>query len=78
MSASKPEMSSRSAIDPHQRFRNNIALFATACKIIAAPINCGSVWVRFVDEVPGAAFDREITAYLPGATLLSSPRLYGY
>jgi hypothetical protein len=32
--------------------------------------------VRVVDEVSGAVFEREITADLPAATQLLSPRLF--
>jgi hypothetical protein len=35
---------------------------------IAAPPNGSSVWVRVIDEVTGAVFEREITAELPAAT----------
>jgi hypothetical protein len=42
--------------------------------LIAAPPNGSSAWVRVVDEVSGAVFEREITADLPAATQLLSPR----
>ncbi len=43
---------------------------------IAAPPNGSSIWVRVVDEVSGAVFEKEITADLPGATQFLSPRLF--
>ncbi len=43
--------------------------------LYAAP-SAGSVWVRVVEEVSGAIAEVEITANLPGATQLLSPRNY--
>ncbi len=43
---------------------------------IAAPPNGSSVWVCVVDEVAEAAFEQEVTADMPTATLFLSPRLF--
>ena len=43
---------------------------------IAAAPNAGSVWVRVVDEVTGAVFEQEVTADLPAAHQVLSPRLF--
>lgn len=43
---------------------------------IAAAPNATSVWVRAVNEVTGAVFEREITSDLPASTQFLSPRLY--
>ena len=43
---------------------------------IAASPNAGSVWVRVVDEVSGAAFEQEVTADLPAASQFLAPRLF--
>ncbi|WP_338068419.1 hypothetical protein [Alexandriicola marinus] len=43
--------------------------------LYAAP-NASSVWVRVVEEVSGAVAEVEITANLPAATQLLSPRNY--
>jgi hypothetical protein len=43
--------------------------------LYAAP-NAGSVWVRVVEEVSGAVAEVEITANLPAAAQLLSPRNY--
>jgi hypothetical protein len=43
---------------------------------IAAAPNAGSVWVRAVNEVTGAVYEREITTDLPATTQFLSPRLY--
>lgn len=43
---------------------------------IAAAPNTGSVCVRAVDEVSGAAFEQEVTADLPAANQVLSPRLF--
>jgi hypothetical protein len=44
--------------------------------IIATAPNGGSVWVRIVDELSGAVFERELTTDLPASTQFLSPRLY--
>jgi len=43
---------------------------------VAAAPNAGSVWVRLVNEVPGAVFEAEITTDLPATTQFLLPRLY--
>jgi hypothetical protein len=43
---------------------------------IAAAPNAASVWVRAVNEVTGAVFEREVTSDLPASTQFLSPRLY--
>lgn len=43
---------------------------------ISAPPNGSSVWVRVLDEVSGAVFEREISADLPANTRFLSPRLF--
>jgi hypothetical protein len=43
---------------------------------IAAAPNAASVWVRAVNEVTGAVFEREITSDVPASTQFLSPRLY--
>jgi hypothetical protein len=42
---------------------------------IAAPPNGSLVWISVADEVSGAVFELQITADLPGAMQLLSPRL---
>ena len=43
---------------------------------IAAAPNAASVWVRAVNEITGAVYEREITTDLPANTQFLSPRLY--
>ena len=53
-----------------------IAMGGVLTLFIASPPNGSSVWVRVVDEVSGAIFEREISADLPANTQFLSPRLF--
>ena len=50
--------------------------FATLQATGMAFFGLSSVWVRVVDEVGGAVFDREISAHLPAANQFLAPRFF--
>lgn len=53
-----------------------VAIGGVLTLFIAAAPNAASVWVRAVNEITGAIYEREITADLPATTQFLSPRLY--
>jgi hypothetical protein len=53
-----------------------VAVGGVLTLFIAAAPNAASVWVRAVNEVTGAVYEREITTDLPASTQFLSPRLY--
>jgi hypothetical protein len=53
-----------------------IAVGGVLTLFIAAAPNAASVWVRAVNEVTGAVYEREITTDLPASTQFLAPRLY--
>lgn len=54
----------------------SIATGGVLTLFIAATPNGSSVWVRVVDEVPGAVFEQEVIADLLAATQFLLPRLF--
>jgi hypothetical protein len=53
-----------------------VAIGGVLTLFIAAAPNASSVWVRAVNEVTGAVYEREITTDLPATTQFLSPRFY--